>query len=88
MEIQLPKGFELESVESPAEVFDESKVGYLQVSISVDKEANILRLKRNFYFGRDGKILYPPTLYQPLKFLFDTFHKTNSHTVTLRHSGN
>jgi hypothetical protein len=88
VEIQLPKGFEMENGDAPVSISDRGKVGFLQISIGVDKTANLLQLKRNFYFGGNNTVLFAPSLYQPLKSLFDAFHKADSHTLTLRQSGN
>jgi len=43
-----------------------------------------LKYNRKFHFGGGGKTLFPVTAYQPLKNLFDAFHKSDSHTVTLK----
>ena len=41
-------------------------------------------MSRNFYFGGGGRVLFPVSVYQPLKNLFDEFHKADTHTITLR----
>ncbi len=84
IEIELPKGFELESAESPAELTDTNKISELKVKMSIDKEKNNLIYKRDFYFGGGKYILFPATSYQPLKSLFDSFHASDSHPLTLR----
>jgi hypothetical protein len=84
IEIQLPQGFALDSAESPGTVADPSKIGSLDIRISIDKEKNLLIYKRNFYFGGGSNTLFSASVYQPLKNLFDAFHKSDAHTITLK----
>ncbi len=84
IEISLPKGFELDNAENPSDIADPSKIGSLKIFIGVDKDVTLLKYKRDFYFGGGGKILFPVAAYEPLKNLFDAFHKTDSHTITLK----
>lgn len=82
--IELPKNFELDNADSPGAVADPSKIGSLDINIGIDKSNNTLIYKRNFYFGGNGKILFPASVYQPMKNLFDGFHKADTHTITLK----
>ena len=84
IEIELPKGFELDNAENPGEVADPQRISSLKVFIGVDKEATFMKYNRQFYFGGGGNILFPVGAYQPLKNLFDAFNKTDAHTITLR----
>jgi hypothetical protein len=84
IEIELPKGFALDSADAPAMLADPSKIGLLDIYMGVVKESNTLIYKRKFHFGGGGKTLFPVGTYQPLKNLFDGFHKADSHTVTLK----
>lgn len=84
IEIQLPKGFELDSGESPAHIADPKQIGLLRVNIGVAKDSSFIKYERKFHFGGGGNILFPVAVYQPLKNLFDEFHKTDTHTLTLR----
>jgi hypothetical protein len=86
IEIQLPKGFATENAESPGDVFEGQKLAELTTNISIDKVGNIIKYKRKFYFGGKGTLLFPASTYEPLKVLFDNFHKADMHTVTLRQS--
>jgi hypothetical protein len=52
--------------------------------MNIDKANNVLKYVRKFHFGGGGRTLFPVASYQPLKNMFDSFHKTDSHTVTLR----
>lgn len=84
VEITLPKGFTLDNADSPGTVADASKIGALDVKISIDSSKNAILYKRSFYFGNNGKILFPASVYQPLKNLFDAFHKADTHAITLK----
>lgn len=84
IEIEMPKGFELENAESPSEIADTNKIGGLKINMGIVKDTNTLKYNRSFYFGGGNYILFPVTAYQPLKNLFDEFHKSNSHPLTLR----
>ncbi|MGI8884234.1 MAG: DUF3857 and transglutaminase domain-containing protein [Pyrinomonadaceae bacterium] len=84
VELELPKNFELDSADSPGEIGDSGKIGSLNVRISIDKATNVLIYNRNFYFGGGGNILFPAGAYQPIKNLFDAFHKADTHTITVK----
>jgi transglutaminase-like putative cysteine protease len=84
IEIELPKGFALENAEAPGEVSDPSKIGVLKVEMKIDKSKNVLMYQRNFHFGGNGKIVFPVSVYQPLKNLFDAFHKADTQAVTVK----
>ncbi|MGI8812024.1 MAG: hypothetical protein ACR2IH_05790 [Pyrinomonadaceae bacterium] len=40
--------------------------------------------KRDFYFGGGGRLLFPSASYQPVKNLFDAFHQSDTHVITLK----
>ena len=84
VEIELPKGFALDNADAPGMVSDPSKIGVLDVKINFDRSKNVILYKRNFHFGGNGKILFPSSIYQPLKNLFDAFHKADAHTISLK----
>lgn len=84
IEIELPKGFVLDNAETPAVVTDRSNIGLLKVSIGINQTSNVLIYNRKFHFGGGGNTLFPVAAYQPLKSLFDAFHKSDSHTITLK----
>lgn len=84
IEIEMPKGFELESAESPGDIADTGKIGELKISMSLVKETNTLRYKRNFYFGGNKYILFSVKAYPAIKGLFDSFHKSDTHPLTLK----
>lgn len=84
IEIELPKGFALDSADSPGAVADPKKIASLVINIGVVKASNTIMYKRKFHFGGGGLVLFPVTVYQPLKNLFDAFHKADTHTISLK----
>jgi hypothetical protein len=84
IEIELPKGFVLDNAEQPGRIADPNQIGVLNISISADKDASFLKYQRNFKFGNNNNVLFSVGTYQPLKGLFDAFHKANSHLITLK----
>lgn len=84
VEIELPKGFSLDNADAPAPLADPQRIGSLNIKIQEDKANNKLLYQRKFAFGGGGNILFPSASYQPLKSLFDAFHKADTHTITLK----
>jgi len=84
IEIELPKNFVLDNADVPSPVEDPQKIGSLKMNIGFDKAANRLTYNRSFYFGGGGNILFNTRAYQPIKVLFDAFHKADTHTITLK----
>ncbi len=84
IEIELPKNFEADSVDSPNTISETGGLARLNISIEMVKDTNILKYNRRFYFGAKGNILFPQTAYKPLKTLFDNFHKADTHAVSLK----
>jgi len=84
VEIDLPKGFSLDNADAPNELADQQKIGSLKINIGVNKASNFLKYERKFHFGGGGFILFPVGSYQPLKTMFDEFHKSDTHTITLK----
>jgi hypothetical protein len=84
VEIELPKGFILDSGGTSTTVNDPSKIGALRIDVTHDQAAGILKYRRSFYFGANAKILFPVNVYEPLKQLFNSFHKADTNAVTLR----
>ena len=82
--IALPAGFKLDNPDAPLPFSDTNKIGSLDFDIRHDVANNVLTVKRNFYWGAKGNILFASKYYEPLKNVFDGFHKSDSHTITLR----
>ena len=81
--IDLPAGFALDNADAPVP-FGDSAVGEYRPSIGVTKDGRTLVYKRNFFFGANGNILFPATVYPQLKQFFDVLNKSDNHTITLR----
>jgi hypothetical protein len=84
IEIELPKNFEADSVDSPGMISEANGIGSLYIKIDLAKETNVLKFNRRFYFGSKDNILFPATAYKPLKLLFDSFHKADTYTISLK----
>ena len=52
-------------------------------SVTVPKESRHIVFRRSFFFGGDGRVLFPATEYTRLKEYFDAVNKLDNHTVTL-----
>jgi hypothetical protein len=84
IEIELPKNFEADSVDSPGAVNETTGLAGLNIKIELNKETNVLKYSRQFSFGANGKIIFEAGAYKPLKFLFDSIHKADTHAISLR----
>ncbi len=84
IEIEMPKGFALDNADVPAPLADAQKISSLSIKIGVDDKANTLKYQRKFFFGGGNNTLFPSASYKPLKSLFDEFHKSDTHTITLK----
>jgi acid stress-induced BolA-like protein IbaG/YrbA len=86
IDIQLPKDFELDAADAPAELFDPRHIGGLKITMNINRTTNVLKYTRKFHFGAFGAILFPPAAYAPLKNLFDSFYKADTHAVSIKQS--
>ncbi len=85
IEIELPKGFELDNADSPTQVTDPQRTGFLETKMSISRgTTSSLSYDRKFFFGGGNKVLFPSATYQAVKAMFDEFHISDSHTITLR----
>ena len=84
VEIELPKNFTLDSADQPNVIADAQKISSLDISMTYGKTTNLLKYQRKFFFGGGGNILFRNNSYQVLKNLFDSFHKADTHTITLK----
>lgn len=84
IEIELPKGFEIDSGDSPSPIADSDNVGSLRIGIALNRQNGILKYDRRFHFGGGGNILFPLQAYAPLKMMFDRFNEADSHAISLR----
>ena len=83
VEIELPKGFALDSADAPAP-FGAQGISEYKPSLSATTDGTLLVYKRTFYFGDGGSVLYPVEGYQQLKNYFDAMHKQDSHSIALK----
>jgi hypothetical protein len=83
IEISLPKGFSLDNADSPVPIVEPSGVTALNIKMAISPD-NVLRYKREFFFGSGGATLFPASAYAPIKGLFDAFNKADSHIITLK----
>ena len=88
VEIQLPKGFDLDNADVPAELSDPQNVGRLKIVMNIDRVANKLRYQRSFHFGGGGNTLFPVAAYPAVKNLFDAFHKADTHAISVKQTAN
>jgi hypothetical protein len=84
--IDLPEGFEPESPDSPGTIKDKSGIGVDEIKLFVGKENKSITYLRNFTFGNGGVLTFDKSVYPQLKSLFDTFHKADSHQITIKES--
>lgn len=84
IEIILPNGFSLDNADAPMPAGDSENISSLRINMSLIKSSNTLIYKRKFYFGGGGNYLFPAESYSVLKSLFDKFHKSNTHQITLK----
>ena len=85
--INLPAGYVLDSPDSPAP-FRSGDLSAYDVKIFATTDQRTLIYKRKFFFGGGSKALerlvYEATGYNLMKTYFDTLHKQDSHTITLK----
>ena len=84
IEINIPKGYELENADAPSPLADSSRISSHEIKMSYNKTTGVLRFDRKFVFGNNGLTLFQPQAYAALKGLFDAFRKSDSHMLTLR----
>lgn len=74
----------MDNAESPGAFADNQRIASLNVDIKMNIETNTLMVNRKFHFGGNGTILFPVNSYSAVKNLFDIFHKSDTHTITLK----
>lgn len=88
--IELPAGYALDNPDAPAP-FGSGELSKYDVKIYATKDQRGLVYKRKFFFGGGGntldRLLYEPTGYNAIKAYFDTLHKQDNHTITLKQGG-
>ncbi len=84
--IELPAGFTLDNADAPDPV-SAGKISDYKPSLAVTTDGRTMVYKRNFFFGGADSIIFPVESYATLKNFFDTVHKSDNHTVTLKQTG-
>jgi Domain of Unknown Function with PDB structure (DUF3857) len=79
--IGLPEGYEVEADAAPAPLSVGRTIAH-RVAFEVDER--VLRFHRYLAFGMDGTILIDPADYDRVKKSFESIHKRDGYTVTLR----
>ncbi|HEU4507750.1 MAG TPA: DUF3857 domain-containing protein [Pyrinomonadaceae bacterium] len=83
VEFEMPKGYALDSADSPAP-FGSAGISEYRPSLAVSADGSLLVYKRSFYFGSGGSVLFPVDAYQQLRNFFDVLHKQDSHSIALK----
>jgi Domain of Unknown Function with PDB structure (DUF3857)/Transglutaminase-like superfamily len=83
VEIELPKGYALDSADAPSP-FGSNNISDYKPSLGVTPDGKILLYKRSFYFGGNDSILFPVGSYPLLKNYFDLLHKQDNHSIALK----
>jgi hypothetical protein len=83
IEIDLPAGYALDNAERPAP-FGAGEISHYDVNMGITKDNRTLIVKREFFFGGGGNLVFPQTSYSQVKALFDEVHKSDEHTITLK----
>jgi len=83
IEIELPSGYELDNADKPAP-FNAQGISAYNISMGVTNDNRKLIIKRDFFFGGNGNLVFPQTSYEQVKNLFDQLHKNDEHTITLK----
>lgn len=82
--IKFPASFELDNADAPSKITDAQNIGLLDIRIRIDRSQNMLLYDRDFHFGGGNFTLFMAKDYTLLKNMFDTFQKSDSHTITLK----
>jgi hypothetical protein len=81
--IELPAGFSLDNADAPQPI-SAGTISDYRPTIGVTKDKRTMIYKRSFFFGGEGKIIFPVDSYATLKKYFDILHQSDNHTVTLK----
>ena len=81
--ITLPPGFDLESAAMPAAA-SFGRIGGHAMKLVKTADGTAIELTREFFFGADGRLLFPASTYISMKTFFDEVSKADAHTIALR----
>ena len=85
VDIELPKGYELDHAELPAPI-PLQQVGSYKLRARFDTVQRKLLCTRELIFGNKGSILFPAERYTAVKKIFDLIHQADQHVLTLKQS--
>jgi len=85
VDIELPKGYAFDNADSPAP-FGSAPISEYKVTIAASTDGSLLVYKRHFFFGGGGTVLFPVTSYGQLKGYFDMLHKSDNHSLAMKHT--
>lgn len=83
IEIEMPKDFVPEAYNYSRKV-SEAGIAELEVNLEFDSEKNVLKYKRNYKFGENGRLLYQVNDYKLLRSIFDRISTIDSDVITLK----
>ena len=86
VEIELPSGFTLDNADKPGP-FSAGNISQYKVDLSVSSDGHTLMMRREFFFGGAGSVLFPSSTYSQLKRLFDQLNTNDEHTISLKQTG-
>ena len=79
--IELPKGYALENLD-PMSPVSMGSSDY-DAGIYIKEGAHLITYKRNFVFGRDGRLLFPVSWYPRLKEYFEAVRLRDDYKLAL-----
>jgi hypothetical protein len=82
--IALPAGFEVESIEDPGPSMTSDGSGFYNAKVTVSPDRRRVTYTRGLTLGGRGQLSFSPTEYLALKAFLDGARRIDGHTVTLR----
>jgi hypothetical protein len=83
IEFDLPAGYAPDNADKPFPV-DAGQISKYVVNMGLTKDNRTLVVKREFFFGGGGNLVFPQNQYEAVKNLFDQVHKNDEHTLTFK----
>jgi hypothetical protein len=84
--IELPPGFTLDNADRPGP-FTAGNISQYKIDLGVSADGHTLTMRREFFFGGAGSVLFPSSTYSQLKRLFDQLNTNDEHTISLKQTG-
>ncbi|HCA56737.1 MAG TPA: hypothetical protein DEP46_02005 [Blastocatellia bacterium] len=84
IEIQLPAGYSLDNADAPQPFSDPGKISSLAINVRYNTGTRTLLYERKFHFGANDGLSFEVKNYDPLKNIFDIYHKMDSHSISLK----